>query len=45
MVRTPVANLTDTNLTAVVALAPAENQIKLDSAGKLGLEIDAGSSS
>ena len=32
-------------LTAVVALAPAENQIKLDSAGKLGLEIDAGSSS
>ena len=41
---TPVANLTDTNLTAVVALAPAENQIKLDSAGKLGLEIAAGSS-
>ena len=29
----------------LVALAPAENQIKLDSAGKLGLEIDAGSSS
>ena len=33
------------NLTAVVALAPAEIQIKLNSAGKLGLEIDAGSSS
>ena len=28
---------TDTNLNAVVALAPAGNQIKLDWAGKLGL--------
>ena len=28
---------TDTNLNAVVALAPAGNQIKLDLAGKLGL--------
>ena len=27
----------DTNLNAVVALAPAGNQIKLDWAGKLGL--------